>query len=255
MKDIQYTTQEKIINEQMDDETFLEQIVIPAYWGGATQDIMFGINDLNEKLILTSNLYAKSIGFNDFQEALNTYPGIDYPRVIGTPEQFAAQKDFLVNKKCIFDYIYKRKDNDNTLYLSTAEPIFNYKGEVIAKKEFDRPIRIMSHRDIIENHFKRFGTNVASLTNLIEVEKLNDKEELILFMLIAGYSQQEIAEFLKFSRSYVVKIINDSLCPKFGISTLSTKILIDKAVSLGYALFIPDNFLNFINNNINLLSM
>lgn len=79
----------------------------------------------------------------------------------------------------------------------------------------------------------------------IEMIELTEIEELILFMLIADYSQQEIAQTLKCSRKQVVEIISESLCVKFELPILSTALLIDKAIAKGYNMVIPRLFFNY----------
>ena len=239
-------------NTKMNNESFLEKIIIPANMGATKQNIKFRIHDLKHKMIIVSDVWAKKLGFKNSVDAMNKTIGIDCPYKITTQKQMDLKSEFLIKTKRAFDFLYRDAYTDNTIYITTAEPIFNLNGEVIGSKELDRPMKILSHRDIIEHHFKRFGTNAIRLTNLNEIIKLNEKEEIILFMLIGGYSQQEIADFLKYSRSYIVKIINENLCPKFGLPALSTKILIDKAVSLGYSFLIPNSFLNIANERINI---
>lgn len=237
----------------IDADTFLQQIIVPSFLGLTQQDIIFTIHSLDEKLILLSDKFAKQIGFPNYKLAINKYPGIDYPRYVGEVIHFELQKKFLQFEKQPFDYIYRMKNNvDNTLYLCTSEPIININGEVIAKKEMSRPIKLLSHRDIIEKHFKRFGTNIASLKNITTSNLLFSKtEEIILFMLIGGYTQKEIAEFLDYSRSYIVKIIAENICPKLGINFFSTKLLIDKALEMGFGMLIPEEFLFTLNNHLN----
>ena len=126
-------------------------------------------------------------------------------------------------------------------------------GELVGKKKTDVKTIIMSHRDLIFRHFKHFNIHALAINNVISNIKLNETEEIIIFMLIAGFTQQEIGDFLKLSRSYIFKIIAESLCIKFNISLISTKLLIEKALELGYANFIPKIFtheVNEINANI-----
>lgn len=232
------------------EQEFWEKIIVPSYWGMARQDIIFTLHDVRELLVITSDKYAKELGFNSFKDSMFTEPGIDYKRLYdGNKDNFNMLMRFLNEKKKPFDYIYKKKDSGNQIYLSTTEAIFDLQGNVIGKREIARPIQLVSHRHIVESHFKRHGTNIAALQNINHnIPILNEKEELIMFMLIAGYSQSEIGEYMQCSRSYIAKLIAENLCPKFGISFLSTKLLIDKAISIGFALLIPDTFLHTLNS-------
>ncbi|HMT02967.1 MAG TPA: hypothetical protein PKD00_06605 [Burkholderiales bacterium] len=234
-------------------EDFLKKVTIPAHWSIASQNnIRFTINDISGRLIICSEKYAHDIGFNNFYEAMFKMPGKDYKPFFKETNYFIAQKNSSENKKKVFHYIYKANHN-GIIYLSTSEPILDLKGNTIATKDVDLEVKPITHREVIEKHFKRNDINLVApcLEDVAPIIPLTENEELILFMLIAGYSQQEIGVLLNYSRSYIVKIIAEGLCVKFGLPALSTKALIDKAVSMGYALFIPNKFLDVLNDNLN----
>ncbi|HMT01902.1 MAG TPA: hypothetical protein PKD00_01100 [Burkholderiales bacterium] len=237
--------------KKYNDKKFLEEIIVPLYWSIAHQDnIIFNISDMDEQLILTSKKYANSIGFNSIEEARNKKPGIDYPRCIISKEHFLVQKKFLESEKKAFDYVYKMNNGDNNLYLSTVEPIISPCGTLVGKKEIARPMKLLSCRDIIENHFNNKINSISS--TLSKTILLTEKEEIVLFMLIAGYSQLEIANYFRQSRSNIAKIIDEHLCVKFEVPTFCTKSLIEKAIAMGYSMLIPDTFLAALNMNLNI---
>ncbi len=234
-------------------QKFLEDIIVPLYWGIANQEnIIFNISDMNEQLILTSKKYAQSIGFDSIEEARNKRPGVDYPHYITQKEHFVLQKTFLEREKKSFDYVYKMNNGDNTLYLCTVEPILAPCETLVGKKEIARPMKLISCRDIIETHFNNNKTNAIFSSIIAKPILLTEKEEIVLFMLIAGYSQLEIANYFNQSRSNIAKIIDEHLCVKFETPTFCTKDLIEKAIAMGYSMLIPDTFLSALNMNLNL---
>ncbi len=225
------------------DEDFFDQIVIPYHYQIAVNNsTRFGIKNVDEKIIICSNDFATPMGYNSFKEAINKVPDVDYPRQFGTFEYFQKQLDYLRTMKKAFHYIYYDKF-DKTIYTSITEPIINSQGRLIGKKETDIKNSIFSHRELVLQHFKRFNTNVAALDNANIDIKLSEREEIIIFMLIAGFTQQEIGEFLGISRATIFKAIAENLCVKFDIGLVSTKLLIDKTIALGYANLIPRAFL------------
>lgn len=84
--------------------------------------------------------------------------------------------------------------------------------------------------------------------------KLTETEETILFMILYGYSLNKIAKFLKFSNYYLKYVIVKSLFKKFEIKTRKTKDLMVKAMSMGYALIVPERFLPQLSEKGYLLS-
>lgn len=230
-----------------DSEDFFSKVVVPAYWGLAGTGVRFGISDLNERLIICSDNYAQEVGFKNFKSAMNRMPGVDYPRYGGEASHFEIQRDFLIKHKRPFNYICKYK-NSGKLYITTTEPVLDVNGELIGKREFDNEFKLFRHRELVERFFNRYDINVVALEDIKESVNLTEKEEVVLFMLIAGYSQYEIAELMGISRTYVLKIIAEGLCIKFDMSLISTKLLVDKALSLGYGNFIPEKFMEAFYN-------
>lgn len=228
---------------------FLEKYIIPTYLGLVHSDCLFSLQDLNETIILASNKYAKIIGFKNFIEAYLKKPDIDYKRLYGDAYHYELQKKFLIKHKKPLDYLHT-SNTDNIIHLCSIEPILDSNGDVIAKKEISRPINLLSHREIIERYFKKHPSQTLISANIVDTINLTEKEEIILFMLISGYSQDEIAHFLHCSRSQIAKIVVKNLCFKFGITALSTKGLIEKAITMGYSMMIPNSILATLNLNI-----
>lgn len=230
------------------DDDFMSRFILPAHYPIASgSDIRFRIRNMQEQIIICSNDYAQEIGFKDFNSTMFKRPDIDYERIIGSPEAFAIQMNYLKRHKKSFHFIYKYPAA-NGFYMTVSEPIVNFYGEVIGKKESDLQLKLLSHREIIENHFKRYNVAMVSMENILEHIELTTREELILFMLIGGYSQQEIGQFLHLSRSAILKIIAGSLCPKFNLDTVSSKLLVEKAVFMGFANYIPESFMHRLNS-------
>lgn len=233
----------------LSDEEFINSIITPYHYPIAqNSSISFGIKNLNEQIIICSNDYANVIGYSTFKEAMFKQPDVDYERCFGTIEQFNLQMSFLQNKKRAFQYIYK-DTSSNEMYLTVTEPLLNMSGILVGKKEVDIQLKIFSHRELVEKHFKRYNIEAAALEDIANYIQLTEKEEVILFMLIGGYSQQEIGTFLNASRSYILKVIAESLCMKFELGIVSTKLLIEKAIYLGFANFIPAKFMATLNKN------
>ena len=235
------------LDTSINEDNFMERIVLPGHYPLAKFNAArFCIRNLQEQIMICSNDYAYEIGYTTFQKAQGKQPDVDYERITGTQEQFILQMNYLKKHKKSFHFMYK-DINSSGFYLTVSEPVLSLSGNVIGKKETDVKLKLFSHREIIENHFGRFKIDIAALENITEFIQLTEKEELILFMLVGGYSQQEIGSFLNLSRSAILKTIAEQLCPKFGLEIVSTKLLIEKAIALGLANFIPARFLNKLN--------
>lgn len=230
-----------------DDNAFMDQFILPSHYALARSSaVRFCVRNLNEQIIICSDDYAKETGYNNFKEIMYKQPDIDYDRIIGSRKYFLLQMNYLKLHKKNFNFIYKDVIHEG-FYMSTSEPILNFAKDVIGKKESDTRLKLLSHREIIENHFNKHAIEIAALTNITKDIKLSHRGEIVLFMLIGGYSQNSIGQFMGFSRTQILKIIDQELCPKFGLTITSTKQLIEKAISLGFAHYIPESFLEQLN--------
>lgn len=235
-------------NLAIDDADFMSKFILPAHYPLAiNSEVRFSIQDCSERVIICSSDHAKDRGFKDVKAAINKQPDIDFQRnTLTGRNEFNIHINYLKAHKKSTQYVYRNKKS-NILFLTTSEPIINFAGEVIGRKDNDAPFRMISHRDVIERHFKNYGVDTFSMENLTNIQ-LSEQEELVIFMLIGGYSQQEIADFMKISRGMVSKIIAEKLCVKFEMTIISTKLLIEKAVSCGFANIIPEKFFAYLNS-------
>lgn len=132
----------------------------------------------------------------------------------------------------------------DNLYLDYKEP---HLGGVVS---FSNNITTNSSYSAMINYsnqlIKRYGINIVSLVNTTMID-LSEREQLIIFLLLIGHTQDKIASYLQISRSFVAKIIGENLCPKFNSIGYSASILKDKLIADGYHHFIPTQLVNSVN--------
>lgn len=227
------------------NENFIKKFIVPAFMGLIKQNMIFCIQDLSGKIILSSQKYRNLFFTKSPLNTLNKKEEVKLPFIYENSLFSSILNENIKEPQKPIDFISTINEQ---LYLITCEPLFN-NNKILAIKNYFRPFRIISHRELTYIHFKKFEINIAALSD-IHKPKLTEKEKVVLFMLITGYNQKEIANYIRSSRSLVAKIISNGLCPKFNIAGSASKILIDKAISLGLASFIPKEFIysNLINS-------
>ena len=135
----------------------------------------------------------------------------------------------------IVDIIIKLKSM-GSLVLFSLIPI-QYNNKYIGYYAVGRNTRIPSYMELMLLHTKKPKfIKKKELANII----LNEKEKVILFLLISGFTQNEIAEYLGCSRGFVGKMIAKRICPKFGLVGSSTKLLVQQAILHGVLDSIPE---------------
>ena len=60
-------------------------------------------------------------------------------------------------------------------------------------------------------------------------------------MFANGFTQSEVVQILNISRGSVANIVSEQICSKFKIAGSSTKLLIDKAITLGLNKTMPSS--------------
>ncbi|MFN8769695.1 MAG: sigma factor-like helix-turn-helix DNA-binding protein [Neisseriaceae bacterium] len=126
----------------------------------------------------------------------------------------------------IIDVIVKFKDIER-LVLFSSIPIKLDNGKIVGVQVIGRFANLPSHMEIILKHSQ---PNALAITELPMTVELNNREQMIVYLLIAGFTQEEIGKYLGYSRGHIAKIIATAICPKFGLKGSSTKRLIKLAV-------------------------
>lgn len=194
------------------------------------------ISYLNGELAFASERLCKKLGYTSYKEMnctefgslLETYSNYSQIAMLNNIQQ-------LIDGAEIIDVVVKFK-NSQQLILFTLMAIKLNDGTIVGVQAFGRNIKLLSHMEIILNHSSHGA--LPSPDPHVGID-LNSREQMIVSLLIAGFTQVEIAEYLQCSRGHVAKIIATEICPKFGIKGSSTKRLVKLAI-----------YYNVLNNKI-----
>lgn len=224
-------------------DEYISKFIVPVFSGSLKSSVAWHIRKLSGEFVLCSHWYAKRIGYDDHNELIGKniqdvmggvtkgYQNDVFPKV-----NHAVGQGHMVD--LIDDY-----SGDDGISLVSLQPLCMPDGKVAAIYGVRRPVQLPSWRELIISHMRKFDTSLAIVGTSILFD-LSYNAELILFFLINGFVQEEIAKFLNVSRGYVAKIIANELCPKFNIDGCSTKLLVDKAIDLGLSSYVPSTIIN-----------
>ena len=229
--------------EIVEIDQFIENILKPYYMGFNGSDLEMGARQINGPTLFITDKYVDAMkGKLTVQEILNksrSSPGDDVcnSEVVA----FCRQLDSAMLKSpTIQEFIIRDVRKDGDLSCGTNTPIFAPSGQCIGFQFIYQPLsaKLLITTELLNRQISRYATKTIALNNLHPIE-LTDFEERILSFLLLGYTQLEIANFFKCSRSYIAKIIAENLCRKFSVVGSSAKLLVERALFLGYANFIP----------------
>lgn len=152
--------------------------------------------------------------------------------------------DIVINQQIEISYInFMPYGGIHKPYLDTMIPIFGENLDVVGVKiifteysfygqseyfrELSKPIYKNNHQKSIQKIESKTSSTLAT------------RQQEILYLLANGFSQIDVAKILHISRGAVANIVSEQLCPKFHIQGSSTKLLVEKAKSLGLNKVMP----------------
>lgn len=216
-------------------DVFIEKVLIPSFIGLVDKNIYKIVYDISGKIIFATNNAAKSLGFDNWLQIKNKKLSELSTKNEELFKEIEHIRELVINKQQVIDYLYFAEFSKNfDVQLVSHAPIFMPNGEVLGSSSTSTRFWLFNLKHLFNRLYKK------SLVSEEDEIHLSNRQEEILFLIMIGFSQREIAVFLKISRGTVAKIIAQDICPKFKINGSSTKLLIEKALNLNYPKRIPN---------------
>lgn len=236
-------------------DNYIQKIVGPYFQTAINQPLYSTIMDFRYQTVLCTNQSAISIGLSLGEEAIGTgykyysrldlatwYFGKWYNHKSATIIHHYARKIFRIQQ-----YVFKTGhpatfidslpyDHGICSYLVTFIPIFNETGNVVAIQSIALNYRLASYHEYIQNLLEQNKSTVDR-----PQIKLSKREEEVLFLLICGITQEQIAEILEVKRETIASIIRNQLRIKFALPIANTKLVVETALSYGFPFSIPES--------------
>lgn len=246
-------TQEVIPLDAKEADQYIQEVIEPFFKTCISAPMYSTIIDFRYATIMGTDQSARSIGLNYWDEALGTsykyYSRIDtanwyfgkwynaktahvihrYVRKIFRIQQYVFKTG------CSASYIDSLPyDRGIQSYLITFIPIFNSHGDVVAIQSITSNYRLAGYHEYIQNLLEH-KKPVDSIPSI----KLSIREEEVLFLLICGLTQEQIAEILEIKRETVAAIIRNQLRVKFSLPIVNTKLIVETALAYGFPFSVP----------------
>ena len=229
----------------MKNTEFIESVLKPYYQSFSHSNMELGVREIGGGTIFVTEKYAYALKDNmTVNEILAHKPTSESDLCNSEIVKFCRQLDArMLDNPGLQEFMVRDVRNDGAISLGQNTPIFTPDGKCFGFQFiYQSCLKNIFINELLDRQIKLFNTKVISLENIYSIE-LSDLEEKVLSLLLLGYTQAQIATDFNCSRSYIAKIIAENLCPKFGIQGFSSRLLVDKAIELGYANFIPKSIL------------
>jgi len=144
-----------------------------------------------------------------------------------------------------FYHVQKNSGVDHHVIVETdIFPVVNEDDEVIATYAISKDFHDFN---LFYIAYFKFGhsLNHEPVGDELLFTKLSRREQEILYLLINGLSQSEIASCLNISRGAVAKIISSRISEKLGLTKVSQALIIQKAISLKLHQKVPISLLEY----------
>lgn len=235
---------------------YLNEVIIPWFKPLIYQDVMSSLFDTNGVILYSTEKSAKSVGYKMWQEAIGTsYQHVNLDLVIkmlGDGVKESASKiveachkiyrihQLVVSSKNVINFIdLMPYNNQYKSYLETYIPIFHPDGTVVAVQSVTVDFKVFEFSDLFFMRDDSITGKSLSIPNDLPPIELPTRQHEILYLILHGIPQEYAAQILNIKRGTLARIISDQICPKFGIHGSNTKLLIEKAMQMGFNEYMP----------------
>jgi len=236
-------------------DQYLEGFVLPYFSNYIETEIYTTLISYRYEIICASQKSAQSVGMENWHQMTGTgykyYSEIDLGR-LHFGEQYNSKSAHAIHRYArkifrIQQYVFKMGtvasfidslpyDKGINSYQVTFIPIFDRSNNIIAIQTIATDYHLASYQKYIQHITMQKRTKSANLDL-----KLTTREEEILFLLICGITQEQIAQILNIKRATVAAVIRNQLCIKFNLSECKTKSIIEYAQARGLPTSVPQS--------------
>ena len=229
------------------DKLELEKVTRAIFSGIINKNILSSAYDLNGKLIAATKLYALFLGFRELAQIL----GKSHDDILSQNNGKAFTNQLKIirveaqTKGEAISYVaYLKLENKFHFLNSTIMPLCASDSRVIGTLITTSSYKSISLSDILA---PKIGTSGKELVNLNKapdaVRSLTKRQKEVLFLLIGGLTQEQIAKSLGISRSSVSNYLL-SISYRFGLTNQTASVIRELGVQYGYDKYVPDNLIN-----------
>jgi hypothetical protein len=224
----------------MTNQEFLDSVIMSNYLGMTNKNLLLLLVDNTNKVLFATDLYAKFCGYTKGQDmkglALSSLKCFSDEQL----QVFMHRNRHVRKTKTSVEYLDTFANG--IIWNTTVTPLISPDGEYLGYECLAREIDLDIYMDIFVSLHKQFPSVAGyNLRTKIDVS-LTELQHQVLFLLIIGKSQYDIASLLNKSRNTIKSIITDGLYPKFAVEG-STETLIKRAISMGMHRSIPKSLI------------
>lgn len=222
-------------------QDFINTVVIPYFIGAAHKNLASAIFDLDGKIIIATDLFAKYI----LAEKWMNIKGVTVFDIEGISEEakvnFEKIRRKVIQKQDVVHYVnFYHYSYGFDAHLVSHFPIFMPNGTVAATRSVTQSYNLFNPVVCFNKFIKENSQLQTNQSNQEVIMQFTQLEYKVIFLITAGLTQAETALFLAVSRSKVAQILTNVYSL---ISVKSIPELIEAVINNKLITHMPDNFM------------
>ncbi len=227
------------------ENEFIDKVLLPYCKGYTNTNINIALFHLDGTLLYTTPMIADNMSIpmekllgiayknatpEIIKQACEINDAKDINSIMNIVQQIGELHDIIIKDKVLINYIDFIPYKNYEAHLVNYFPVFDNNGEVVAAQMMSAKFYLFGIADYLnelkdKNHLTSLQTKTKG--HLI----LPERQHEVLFLLLSGMNQNEIALFLDLSRGSISRIIG-RLCAKFDIDGINTELLMKRTRKL-----------------------
>ena len=248
------------------NQEFLLTYVIPSLLGALGEKILFSVYDLEGRIMIASDMFCRYFGVENYKQLYGKRPDeLMKEKIIKRSPTSRSPRDVTLYQKMLSEWDRIRRKVINTeklvaymniipfpqgtaIFEASHLPIWNTEGKVVATQIITHGNNFFFDSLLLKN---KIFKNSSKTHEIKDMPTLNDFEFRIIFLMVLGFSQSEIARLLDVSRGTIASKISEQIGHKFGISGANSKLLMKRLIDINFFQSLPFNMVPPIIKELN----
>ncbi len=224
--------------------TALAQQIKNHYCGAYSQKLRLAVFDLLGQIQFVTHELAVFLRLNPYAPDLATSVANNFKTMVADSKilrEFQKIRPQLIKSKQVQRFFFNLTiDEINHSMILIFTPIFSPCGLMCGIE-----LNVLDFNLLPIKHYLDFDIAIHNRTfNADSPISLSTRQNDIVYYLLLGLTQKQIGEKLKISRGTVSKLISEQICPKFGLESGYTGVLLARLLGSAVKLRIPSSLMS-----------
>ena len=245
------------------NHAFIQNYIVPSFLGSVKEKILFSVYDLEGRIVIASDMFCRYFGFENYTQLIGLTPIKEklfkQSHIMENPNDLKPYEEMLnewerirqkvISTEKLVAYMNIAPFPQGTAVFEASHfPLWDAEGKVVATQILLHGNNFFFDSLLLKN---KIFQNTSKIHKVVDMPILSDFEFKIIFLMVLGFSQSEIARFLDVSRGTIASKISEQIGHKFGINGANSKLLMKKLIDINFFQSLPFNMIPPIIKELN----